>query len=50
MITRGGVGSITDSLSYGKPTIVVPRRKELNEHSDDHQIQITKEMEKELKV
>lgn len=46
MITHGGVGSIMDALEYGKPTIVVPRRKELNEHSDDHQMQITKVMEK----
>lgn len=47
MITHGGVGSIMDCLSFGKPPIVVPRRKELNEHSDDHQMQITKEMEKQ---
>jgi len=46
LITHGGVGSITDALNYGKTTIVVPRRKELNEHSDNHQLQITKEMEK----
>jgi UDP-N-acetylglucosamine transferase subunit ALG13 len=46
MITHGGVGSIMDALSFGKVPIVVPRRKELNEHSDDHQMQITKEMEK----
>ncbi len=47
MITHGGVGSIMDALSFGKIPIVVPRRKELNEHSDDHQMQITKEMEKQ---
>ncbi len=47
MITHGGVGSIMDALSFGKVPIVVPRRKELNEHSDDHQMQITKEMEKQ---
>jgi len=46
MITHGGVGSIMDALSFGKVPIVVPRRKELDEHSDDHQMQITKEMEK----
>lgn len=47
MITHGGVGSIMDALSFDKIPIVVPRRKELNEHSDDHQMQITKEMEKQ---
>ena len=50
LITHGGVGSITDALNYGKATIVVPRRKELNEHSDNHQLQITKEMEKTGKI
>ena len=47
MITHGGVGSIMDAFSFGKVPIVVPRRKELNEHSDDHQMQITKKMEKQ---
>jgi len=47
VITHGGVGSIMDALSFDKTPIVVPRRKELNEHSDDHQMQITKEMEKQ---
>ena len=42
LITHGGVGSITDALGYGKPVIVVPRRKHLNEHSDDHQMQIAR--------
>jgi len=50
LITHGGVGSITDALNYGKTTIVVPRRKELNEHTDNHQLQITKEMEKIGKI
>jgi UDP-N-acetylglucosamine transferase subunit ALG13 len=47
MITHGGVGSIMDALSFGKVPIVVPRRKYLDEHSDDHQMQITREMEKQ---
>lgn len=50
LITHGGVGSITDALNYGKAAIVVPRRKELNEHTDNHQLQITKEMEKIGKI
>ena len=47
MIIHGGVGSIMDALSFGKLPIVVPRRKYLDEHSDDHQMQITREMEKQ---
>jgi len=52
MITHAGTGSITDALDYGKIPVVVPRRKtaDLDEHSDDHQIQITKLMEKEGKI
>jgi UDP-N-acetylglucosamine transferase subunit ALG13 len=50
VITHGGVGSIFTSLTYNKPTIVVPRYKRFNEHTDDHQLQITKELEKEEKI
>jgi len=52
MITHAGTGSITDALDYGKIPVVVPRRKtsDLDEHSDDHQVQITKIMEKERKI
>lgn len=50
VITHGGVGSIINCLKYGKPTIVVPRRKKYNEHRNDHQMDITKELESEGKV
>jgi UDP-N-acetylglucosamine transferase subunit ALG13 len=50
VITHGGVGSIIDSLKYGKPTIVVPRRKMFNEHRNDHQVDITKELERESRI
>jgi len=50
VITHGGVGSIIDSLKYGKPTIVVPRRKMFNEHRNDHQMDITRELENEGKI
>jgi len=50
IITHGGVGSIFTSFMYNKPTIVVPRYKKFNEHTDDHQLQITKELEKEGKI
>ena len=49
-ITHGGIGSIITSLKYKKPTIVVPRLKKFNEHIDDHQIQIVKELEKQKKI
>lgn len=47
VITHGGVGTILLSLSYNKPTIVVPRRKKYNEHRNDHQMDIAKELEKD---
>lgn len=47
VITHGGVGSIMDALVTGKPTIVVPRYKKFNECVDNHQLEITQELEKE---
>lgn len=46
VITHGGVGTIISSLNLGKPTIVVPRRRKYNEHKNDHQMDIAKELGK----
>jgi len=50
VITHAGVGSIITSLNCGKPTIVVPRRKKYNEHRNDHQMDIARELERSGKV
>jgi beta-1,4-N-acetylglucosaminyltransferase len=50
VITHGGVGSILTALVLGKSVIAVPRMKELNEHIDNHQIELVKELVKENKV
>ena len=50
VITHGGEGSISNSLLHNKPTIVVPRLKRFREHTNDHQIQITRALEKEEKI
>lgn len=50
IITHGGVGSIMVSLKLKKPTIVIPRLKKFNEHIDNHQLQIVKELEKQKKI
>ena len=50
VVVHGGVGSIMSSLINGKPTVVVPRLKKYGEHNDDHQLQITKELEKQGKI
>lgn len=41
VVTHGGPGSIMLALSCGKIPIVVPRRKNLGEHIDDHQLIFT---------
>ena len=43
IITHAGVGNIIECISKGKKTIVVPRYKKYKEHTNDHQVQITKE-------
>lgn len=46
IITHGGAGSIIKSLSYGKAPIVVPRYKKFGEHINDHQLDLTKFLDK----
>lgn len=43
IITHGGVGIITECINKNKKVIVVPRLKKYKEHTNDHQLQITKE-------
>lgn len=49
-ISHGGIGSIMMPLEYVKPVVAVPRMKKFDEHVNDHQMQIVKEMEKQKKV
>lgn len=43
IITHAGVGTIIECISKSKKVIVVPRLKKHGEHTNDHQLQITKE-------
>lgn len=43
IITHGGVGIITECINRKKKVIVVPRLKKYKEHTNDHQLQITRE-------
>lgn len=43
IITHGGVGIITECINKNKKVIVAPRLKKYKEHTNDHQLQITKE-------
>jgi len=50
VITHGGVGSIMSALKNDKRTIVVPRYRKFREIADDHQLDITRELEREGKI
>ena len=43
VITHAGTGAIIGAVKRNKKVIAVPRKKEFNEHVDDHQVQIVKE-------
>ena len=43
VITHGGTGAILTALKKRKKVIAVPRRKEYQEHVDNHQTQIVKQ-------
>ena len=50
VITHGGIGSVLLSLRMNKKTIVVPRLKKFGEHTNDHQLEIVKELDKQNKI
>ena len=48
VVTHGGPASFIAPLAVGKIPIVVPRKKEFNEHVNDHQLEFSKEVEKRM--
>lgn len=48
IITHGGPSSFIMPLQIGKIPIVVPRRKEYNEHVNDHQVNFCREVSKRM--
>lgn len=42
IITHGGEGIIGTALQMGKKMIIVPRFKKFHEHTNDHQLELTK--------
>ena len=44
IIAHAGAGSILSCLQAGKIPLVMPRRKSLGEHIDDHQVEFAKRM------
>lgn len=49
VVTHGGPASFIAPLAIGKIPIVVPRKKELNEHVNNHQLDFSLEVEKRMK-
>lgn len=50
VISHAGAGTIQTAFSCGKPIIVVPRLKQYGEHTNDHQLEITRAMEAEDRI
>jgi UDP-N-acetylglucosamine transferase subunit ALG13 len=44
VVCHGGPGTIVDALRSGHTPIVVPRRRALGEHVDDHQVRFTRRL------
>lgn len=50
VITHGGIGSVLLSVRMNKRTIVVPRMKKFKEHTNDHQLEIVKELSSHKRI
>lgn len=50
IISHAGAGSIINALKFQKPLIVVPRRKEYSEHTNNHQIDLAKALGEKKKA
>jgi len=46
VITHAGVGSAISAFEAAKLPVFVPRRKRFNEHVDDHQVQLARELDR----
>ena len=49
VVSHGGAGTIINSLRSGKKLVVVPRLKKFGEHTNDHQLDLAKALEKQRK-
>lgn len=49
VVTHGGPASFLDPLRYGKIPVVVPRKKDFNEHVNNHQLEFSREVAKRMK-
>lgn len=44
VITHAGIGSIYESFTAGKKTIVIPRLAQFGEHANNHQLEIVEQL------
>ena len=49
VVSHGGAGTIINALRLGKKLVVVPRVKKFGEHTNDHQLDLAKALEKQGK-
>ena len=49
VVTHGGPASFLDPLKYGKIPVVKNKKKEFNEHVNNHQLEFSKEVESRMK-
>ena len=45
VVAHAGIGNMIDAVTYKKKMIVVPRQKKFEEHFNDHQMEIAKEID-----
>ena len=45
VITHGGAGTVSLALAHGARPLVLPRREELGEHVDNHQVEMCEKLE-----
>lgn len=45
IVSHAGMGTIITALQFGKPIIVMPRKSNLGEHRNDHQMATAKKMD-----
>lgn len=45
IVAHAGIGSILSARKHGKPIVIVPRRHDLGEHRNDHQLATARELQ-----
>ncbi|MFH1722362.1 MAG: glycosyltransferase [Candidatus Altiarchaeota archaeon] len=46
VVSHAGIGTIIQALNFERPLILVPRLKKFQEHNNDHQLEVAREVAK----